>query len=582
MRIRKNAAFMTNNEWTRYCNAIVTLKHTFPGGSSVSIYDQFVAIHLCVWGLLFGSGPAGGTDGAHNGPAFLPWHREYLRRYEEALAAVDPTVSLPYWNWGFGSDSETNDLFQDSRMGPRGGIITTGYFAETATAENPLGWSLHRDLRPFGSALRRTGSSNTSFLPTEAAVFEAMDKNTFSRFRPALENGAGLSSNHRAMHNGIHVWIGGDMMQMTSPNDPIFFMHHAQIDRIWDIWQRQHPGGANYNDANISVGNGHGLTDNMWPWDGGASTTGSTGSNPDPAVAAALVPTEANNDLVTPEDVLDTEILGYLYDGKDPAREFAMTGTGVTHQWSTTTLNADYGTKPAVLANMQTFAGDNTAAVRVRNASQDRLEFSVQEEQSSDNEIQHVAETIGYMVGNEGLIHDSSGRVIGELVTIRLGQPSRNQWEQANLSQNYTNPIVIAQISSFNGSQPAQIRLQAVNSNSFELQIEEWAYLDGQHIYEDVSYLVVESGRHRLQDGTILETGVTTVNQNWTTVGFGTAFDGTPIVLSQCMTRDGSDPVITRQRNISTTGFDVRLQEEEANATGPHVNETVGYVGLFR
>ena len=105
MRIRKNAAFLPDDGWTRYCNAVVTLKHTFPGGSSVSIYDQFVAIHICVWGLRFStSGPAAGTDGAHGGPAFLPWHQEYLRRYEEALAAVDPTVSLPYWNWGLGSD----------------------------------------------------------------------------------------------------------------------------------------------------------------------------------------------------------------------------------------------------------------------------------------------------------------------------------------------------------------------------------------------------------------------------------------------------------------------------------------------
>ncbi len=582
MRVRKNAAFLTDSEWTRYCNAIVTLKHTFPAGSSVSIYDQFVAIHLCVWGLRFGSGPAGGTDGAHNGPAFLPWHREYLRRYEEALAAVDPTVSLPYWNWGLGASTETNDIFQDNRMGPRGGTVTTGYFAELATVQNPLGWTIHADLRPLGSALRRTGNADTSFLPEEAAVFEAMGENTYSDFRPALESGSGLISNHRSMHNGVHGWIGGDMTQMTSPNDPVFFMHHAQIDRIWAIWQRQQAGVANYNDANISVGSGHGPDDNMWPWDGGASATGSSGFNPNPAAAAALLPTEANNDLVTPEDVLDAEILGYTYDGQESAREFAMTGAGVTDQWSTTTLNADYGSKPVVLADMQTFAGTDTAAVRIRNAAQNQLDFSIQEEQSNDTEIQHAAETIGYLVGNSGQIHDSSGRLIGELVTTRLGQPGRAQWERIYLSQSYTNPVVIAQISSFNGIQPAQIRLQAVDSNSFDIQIEEWSYLDGQHNYEDVSYLVIEAGRHRLQDGTTIETGVASVNDNWTSVGFGNAFDGTPIVLSQCMSRGGNDPVVTRQRNINTMGFDIRLQEEEANASGPHVNETVGYVGIFR
>ena len=315
MRVRKNAALLTNDEWTRYLNAVVTLKHTFPAGSSVSIYDQLVAMHLCVWGLLGGTGPAGGTDGAHNGPAFLPWHREYLRRYEEALAAVDPGVSLPYWNWGLGSDAETTDLFQDNRMGPRGGTVTSGYFAQTATPQNPLGWTIHPNLRPFASALRRTGTSGVGSLPSEAAVTEALQKSTYSTFRPALERGSGLSPGHGNMHNGVHGWMGGDMGRMTSPNDPIFFMHHAQVDRIWASWQREHSGVASYNDANISVGQGHGPNDNMWPWDAGASAPGTViSTGPDPAVAAALIPTEAIIDLVTPEDALDHRALGYCYD----------------------------------------------------------------------------------------------------------------------------------------------------------------------------------------------------------------------------------------------------------------------------
>ena len=274
MRIRKNAAFLTDDEWTRYLNAVVTLKHTFPAGSSVSIYDQFVAMHLCVWGLRGGTGPAGGTDGAHGGPAFLPWHREYLRRYEEALVAVDARVSLPFWNWGLGSDAETTSLFQNDRMGPRGATVTSGYFAETATPQNSLGWTIHPDLRPFVSALSRTGTDGVSSLPSEAAVIEALEKSLYSTFRPALEHGSGLSPGDGRMHDGVHIWMDGDMIRMTSPNDPIFFMHHAQIDRIWSIWQRKHPGVANYNDANTSVGQGHGPSDNMWPWDAGASAPG--------------------------------------------------------------------------------------------------------------------------------------------------------------------------------------------------------------------------------------------------------------------------------------------------------------------
>jgi hypothetical protein len=39
----------------------------------------------------------------------------------------------------------------------------------------------------------------------------------------------------------VHRWIGGDMLSMTSPNDPIFFLHHSNVDRIWAKWQLEHP-----------------------------------------------------------------------------------------------------------------------------------------------------------------------------------------------------------------------------------------------------------------------------------------------------------------------------------------------------
>jgi tyrosinase-like protein len=62
------------------------------------------------------------------------------------------------------------------------------------------------------------------------------------------------------LHNRVHVWVGGSMIPMTSPDDPVFFLHHCNIDRIWAQWQQKYP-------ASSYLGTtGYSLTDLMWPW----------------------------------------------------------------------------------------------------------------------------------------------------------------------------------------------------------------------------------------------------------------------------------------------------------------------------
>ena len=39
------------------------------------------------------------------------------------------------------------------------------------------------------------------------------------------------------LHNRVHLWVGGNMAPMTSPNDPVFFLHHCFVDKAWADWQ---------------------------------------------------------------------------------------------------------------------------------------------------------------------------------------------------------------------------------------------------------------------------------------------------------------------------------------------------------
>ncbi|KAM0228723.1 hypothetical protein ACHAP5_011861 [Fusarium lateritium] len=67
---------------------------------------------------------------------------------------------------------------------------------------------------------------------TKEAVKKVQDVKNYNEYRKALEGGP---------HGAIHSALGGDMVPNTSPNDPIFFLHHTKIDRLWWLWQEQNP-----------------------------------------------------------------------------------------------------------------------------------------------------------------------------------------------------------------------------------------------------------------------------------------------------------------------------------------------------
>ena len=68
------------------------------------------------------------------------------------------------------------------------------------------------------------------------------------------------------MHNRVHQWVGGSMGPGTSPNDPVFFLHHCNIDRLWEVW-RNSPVAAPFVPASGGPV-GHNLSDFLDPWDG--------------------------------------------------------------------------------------------------------------------------------------------------------------------------------------------------------------------------------------------------------------------------------------------------------------------------
>lgn len=231
MTVRKNQAALTADEKRRFVNALLELKRS-------GRYDTFVTTH----NAFIMSDTDNGDRVGHRSPSFLPWHRRFLIEFEQALQSVDATVALPYWDWTADRTSRSSLWAPDFLGGTgraRDGQVLDGAFARSG---NRWTITVRVDGRDY---LRRDLGAGGRQLPTRAEVDSVLAMETYDMapwnsssdgFRNHLEGWRGVN-----LHNRVHVWVGGQMGTGVSPNDPVFWMHHAFIDKLWADWQARHP-----------------------------------------------------------------------------------------------------------------------------------------------------------------------------------------------------------------------------------------------------------------------------------------------------------------------------------------------------
>ena len=265
MGCRRNLTRLTLAERRAFTDAVDQLRSN--GG-----YDTYVQQHQ------------GAMSHGHGGPAFFPWHREYLLRFETDLQDIDPSVSLPYWDWteaNLNSAGTESLIWRADFMGgpgqPGTGAVTTGPFA---------GWGLIRNaFNPF--AFPGTGGTIATF----------MSSPNYTTMRQI-----------ESPHGAAHVWVGGFVGNATiAPRDPVFWLIHANVDRLWAEWIDRHQATAGFQPfLPLSGGQlGHNLSDSMWPWNGTTNPTG-------------MLPWTVAPETVRPADLVDHRTLGYHYDTIDP------------------------------------------------------------------------------------------------------------------------------------------------------------------------------------------------------------------------------------------------------------------------
>jgi hypothetical protein len=162
---------------------------------------------------------------------------------------------------------------------------------------------------------------------------------------------------------------------------------------------------------------------------------------------------------------------------------------------------------------------------------------------------------------------------------IEIGTVSiDHEWVKVLFENTFSQPIVVASPPTINGSNPSVVRIRNIDQEGFEIRIQEWDYLDGWHMLETVSYVVIEKGAYTLDNGTRLEAGSFSGSTSFQQVTLQQAYNFTPVILTQVMTGIGPDAITNRLGNANQISFNHKLQEQETTQTAHPAVETIGYI----
>eukprot|EP00322_Chrysochromulina_rotalis_P024101 CAMPEP_0115845174 /NCGR_PEP_ID=MMETSP0287-20121206/9216_1 /TAXON_ID=412157 /ORGANISM="Chrysochromulina rotalis, Strain UIO044" /LENGTH=355 /DNA_ID=CAMNT_0003298939 /DNA_START=183 /DNA_END=1250 /DNA_ORIENTATION=- len=293
LKIRKEIRSLSDTELTNFVHALNTMKFTptHQGrrvfGNAYTSYDDFVSSHMrAAQGQ---DGDASTGDDAHHGANFLSYHRQLLIEFERSLSSVVAGVALPYWNISAdGLDPASSPLWSEKFLGSRGnasnGYAPNGFLAKwlvprspDSRAANRLGYIRGSESRLNVSNLVRFGKfcgvQITWSQSHSQACLQAPDITEFARCmqqKVHLPVHAFLGGAVRRIPGKIveecscpwesadgsppEVWqscleediLWGDYADRETPiNDPVFFLHHADVDRWYRLWQLEHSRIAN-------------------------------------------------------------------------------------------------------------------------------------------------------------------------------------------------------------------------------------------------------------------------------------------------------------------------------------------------
>jgi len=263
-RIRKSFYDLTDDELKNLCRAVGYMRGKIALNSTLQweSYAKLHAYHCTDAGITMSQ--------VHWSWHFLPWHRGYIYFLERILDNILKTqfgytgepIAYPYWDWSNHQEiPNTKDRIAKKLSSPLFGYDLTQ--EDMVNADN-LGFdnlALYDGNRGPTISKYQMDPKNEKSRDSKQHIVEtkwymshpyvnAMLSAPFEMFggKPITDKSTGQGLLEQGPHNDGHDWVGtryGNNRNMGTlryaANDPIFFMHHANIDRIWSLYRQRQP-----------------------------------------------------------------------------------------------------------------------------------------------------------------------------------------------------------------------------------------------------------------------------------------------------------------------------------------------------
>ncbi|KAK7984514.1 hypothetical protein PG989_011916 [Apiospora arundinis] len=266
---------LSNEEKLDYTRAVqclmakpaITPADKVPGARSR--YDDIVATHI------------NQTRTIHRSGSFLAWHRHYVWTFERALRdECGYKGYLPYWSWAKSSQDPINSPYLDGseysqggngeyephnctrglasnllciEPGQGGGCVKTGPYAGVManltatvpswpgiTAKEPFSYDPRCIRHDISVPLAQKWSGDEHIVDL---LLNPLYQTDIGAFQDRLQYTGNNTFGWYGLHQFGHFLTNGDPSGdfFNSPNEPLFWLHHGMVDRVWWIWQNQKP-----------------------------------------------------------------------------------------------------------------------------------------------------------------------------------------------------------------------------------------------------------------------------------------------------------------------------------------------------